>query len=53
MGKTIFYILRPPAPPGYSWVQGLSTKIQTTSHPDNILPEVLEYLRQGIDEKDL
>ena len=30
VGKTIFYILRPP---GHSWVQGRLTKIQTTSRP--------------------
>ena len=40
LGQTVFDILRPPAPPGFSWVEGRLTKTQTTSRPANIWPDV-------------
>ena len=43
-GKTVFYILRPPAPPGYRWVEGRLTKVQQTTRPDSIWPEVWQSL---------
>ena len=39
-GKTVLTILRPPTPPGYKWVAGRCTKVQETTRPDNIWPEV-------------
>ena len=39
-GKTVFIILRPPAPPGHKWVAGRCTKVQETTRPDHIWPEI-------------
>ena len=38
-GKTCFDLLRPKPPPGFSYVEGRLTRIQTTSRPDNVYPE--------------
>jgi hypothetical protein len=43
-GKTVFHILRPPAPPGYRWVESRLTKLQQTTRPDSIWPEVWQSL---------
>ena len=43
-GKTIFTLLRPPAPPGHGWVEGRLTKLQKTSRPDNVWPEIWKVL---------
>ena len=40
----MFYVLRPPGPPGYKWIEGRLTKIQQTSRPDNVWPEVWQSL---------
>ena len=47
MGEKSFFILRPPAPPGYSWVQGCLTKTQTTSRHGNVWPEVWDISREA------
>ena len=36
-GKTVFKILRPPAPFGWDWVEGRLTKIQKTTRPGHLL----------------
>ena len=39
-GRTIFFIRRPKPPSGYTCVNGKLVKIQTTTRPGNILPEL-------------
>ena len=39
-GRTIFTILRPRPPPGYTWIHGRLTKVQMTKRPPSIWPEV-------------
>ena len=39
-GRTIFFIRRPKPPSGYTWVNGRLVKMQTTTRPGDILPEL-------------
>ena len=39
-GKTVFYILRKPPPPGWTYIYGRKTKLQQTTRPGNLWPEV-------------
>jgi hypothetical protein len=39
-GRTVFHLLKPPAPPGFSWIEGPLTKKQMSLRPDNIWPEM-------------
>ena len=43
-GKTVFYILRPPAAAGYTWVHGRLTKIKEGERPEHLWPEQFEQL---------
>ena len=50
-GKTVFYVLRPAGPPGYNWIEGRLTKIQQTSRPDSVWPEVWQSLSKKQKER--
>ena len=50
-GKTVLHILHPPAPPGYKRIHGRYTKIQQTSRPDNLWPEVWQSMSKKQKEK--
>ena len=39
-GRTVFTLLRPAPPDGYKWVEGRLTRLQTTTRPDSVWPEV-------------
>jgi hypothetical protein len=43
-GRTVFYPLKPPAPAGYIWIEGRLTKVQQTTRPDNVWPEVWQAM---------
>ena len=43
-GRTVFDLLRPKPPDGFKWVEGRLTRVQTTTRPDNIWPEVWKSL---------
>ena len=50
-GKTVLHILHPPAPPGLKRIHGRYTKIQQTSRPDNLWPEVWQSMSKKQKEK--
>ena len=43
-GKTVFYVLHSPAPPGNRWVEGRINKVQQTSRPDSVWPEIRQIV---------
>lgn len=43
-GRTLFQILRPKPPDGKKWVAGRLTKIQATTRPDSIWPEIWQRM---------
>ena len=44
VGRTEFDLLKPPAKPGYKWCSGRETKINETTRPDHIWPEIWDRL---------
>ena len=52
-GKTVFAILRPPAPPGYKYVAGRLTKVQQTSRPDHLWPEIWSQIGKKQKARDI
>ena len=42
--NTIFTIIRPRPPPGYTWSEGRLTTLQETTRPDHIWPEIWRIL---------
>ena len=45
IGTTQFcVILRPRPPDGYKWISGRLTRVQTTSRPDNIWPDIWQSM---------
>ena len=40
VGRTMFHLLRPNPPAGYKWIAGRLTKVQETTRPDDIWPEM-------------
>ena len=45
LGKTRFYILRPPPEPGFTYIYGRKTKIRfDTRRPGNVWPEIWDSL---------
>ena len=51
VGKTIFEILNFPPKKNHYWVSGRETKIQQTSRPGNVWPEVWDSLSDKKKEK--
>ena len=51
VGKTIFEVLNFPPKKNYHWVSGRETKIQQTSRPGNVWPEVWDSLSDKKKEK--
>jgi hypothetical protein len=52
-GKTVVFILRPPAPPGYRWVEGRITKSQQTSPPDSVRPGIWQTMSKKQKRKEI
>jgi len=48
-GRTVFTLLKPQPPPGFTWVMGRLTRKQKTTRPDSIRPE--EWSRLGTKDK--
>ena len=52
VGKTVFYILRTPPEPGFTYIYGRKTKIQSdTNRPGDMWPEVWNDLGKGKKKK--
>ena len=47
VGKTVFYVLRRPPPKGHEWIYGRLTKIQETTRPGNLWPEVWQVMSKS------
>ena len=47
-GRTVFEILKPEPPEGYTWSSGRLTKKQQTERPENIWPELWHNMSKSI-----
>jgi len=52
-GKTCLPILRPVLEPGYKWIEGRPTRMQTTTRPDHLWPEIWEQMSKPIRENEI
>ena len=52
-GRTRFTILRPSPPDGFKWCEGRSTRVQKTTRPENIWPEVWQSLSNTNKQKEI
>ena len=55
IGSTTFHLRKPEPPKGHKWVAGRLTKVQQTTRPDNIWPEIwttMSKRQQGIAIRD-
>jgi len=52
-GRTVFYLLRPKPPPGKKWVEGRLTKIQATTRPDSVWPEIWSRMSKKNKQKEI
>jgi hypothetical protein len=50
-GKTVFEILRPSPPSGFKWISGRLTKVQETTRPDDVWPEMWRGMSKSKNSK--